>query len=107
FCVASAEQDHGSESPDFIRRAPTPNPGLTWILSNQEEDKMRNRIFGLIGVLWGGGIIVSGLVRGGSQGAGAYQLGQTAGFVFGGLLFVVGLFYLIRGSGKKTAPPKE
>ena len=26
-------QDHGSESPDFIRMAPTPNPGITWILS--------------------------------------------------------------------------
>ncbi len=24
----------GSESPDFIRKAPTPNPGLTWILSS-------------------------------------------------------------------------
>ena len=34
FCVASAEQDHGSESSDFIRRAPTPNPGLTGILSS-------------------------------------------------------------------------
>lgn len=25
--------DHGSESPDFDKRAPAPNPGLTWILS--------------------------------------------------------------------------
>ena len=33
---ATAEQDHGSESPDFIRMAPTPNPGLTWILSGME-----------------------------------------------------------------------
>jgi hypothetical protein len=30
--VVCATQDHGSESPDFIRMAPTPNPGLTWIL---------------------------------------------------------------------------
>ena len=32
--VVNATQDHGSESPDFIRMAPTPNPGLTWILSS-------------------------------------------------------------------------
>jgi hypothetical protein len=32
-CVASATHDHGFESPDFIRKTPTPNPGLTWILS--------------------------------------------------------------------------
>ncbi|MEQ1831031.1 MAG: hypothetical protein ABL921_34105, partial [Pirellula sp.] len=31
--VVSATRDHGFESPDSIRRAPTPNPGLTWILS--------------------------------------------------------------------------
>ncbi len=37
FCDAlcfSTEQDHRLESPDFIRMAPTPNPGLTWILSS-------------------------------------------------------------------------
>ncbi len=28
-----SSHDHGSESPDFIRMAPTPYPGLTWILS--------------------------------------------------------------------------
>ncbi|MBI3922143.1 MAG: hypothetical protein HY318_12050 [Armatimonadetes bacterium] len=60
---------------------------------------MRNRIFGLIGVLWGGVVILSRL-SGGAQGSGAYHSGQTAGLVFGGILFVVGLFYLIRGSGK-------
>ena len=27
-----ARQQLGFESPDFIRMAPTPNPGLTWIL---------------------------------------------------------------------------
>jgi len=35
-CVASATHDHGFESPDFIRKTPTPNPGLTWILSSQD-----------------------------------------------------------------------
>lgn len=32
FVRATAEQDHRSESRDFIRMAPTPNPGLTRIL---------------------------------------------------------------------------
>jgi hypothetical protein len=33
FLRATAEQDYGSESPDFIRMAPTPKPGTTWILA--------------------------------------------------------------------------
>ena len=33
-CVASTKHDHGFESPDFIRRTPTLNPILTWILSS-------------------------------------------------------------------------
>ncbi len=37
FLRAIAEQDHGSGSPDFIRMAPTPNPGLTWILYAIED----------------------------------------------------------------------
>jgi len=36
-CVASATHDHGFESPDFIRKTPTPNPGLTWILSSHQN----------------------------------------------------------------------
>ncbi|MFO0944228.1 MAG: hypothetical protein U0930_26260 [Pirellulales bacterium] len=48
--VVNATQDHGSESPDFIRMAPTPNPGLTWILSPTDSDAQtqsttQNRIF--------------------------------------------------------------
>ena len=39
--VVCATQDHGSESPDFIRMAPTPNPGLTWILSAFKDETMR------------------------------------------------------------------
>jgi hypothetical protein len=56
---------------------------------------VRNRIFGAIGVLWGGGILVSALLRGPS-GSGAYAQGQMVGYIFGGLLFLVGGYNLVR-----------
>lgn len=61
---------------------------------------MRNRIFGAIGVIWGGAILVFGLLKGGPESTGAYAQGQGIGFVFGAALFVVGLYYLIKGNGK-------
>jgi hypothetical protein len=62
---------------------------------------MRNRILGAIGVVWGGGILVSAFLRGGPAGSGAYATGNTAGIVVGAMLFIVGGYYLIRG-GKKA-----
>jgi len=63
---------------------------------------MRNRIFGGIGVIWGGAILVYSLMKGVPQGQGAYAAGQTGGMIFGGLLFVVGVYYLIKGGGSST-----
>ena len=60
---------------------------------------MRNRIFGGIGVLWGGAILVRALFVGGPQGTGAYRQGQTGALVFAALLVAVGAYYLIKGSG--------
>jgi hypothetical protein len=61
---------------------------------------MRNRILGAIGVLWGGLILLGRLVADRPvDGPGAYGAGQTAGLIFAVLLFVVGLFYLIKGGG--------
>jgi hypothetical protein len=62
---------------------------------------MRNRIFGAIGVVWGGLMLVSAFLRGGPQGSGAYAAGQTAGLVFAVLLVLVGAYYLI-GRGQQT-----
>jgi hypothetical protein len=62
---------------------------------------MRNRIFGAIGVVWGGLMLVSAFLRGGPQGSGAYAAGQTAGLVFAVLLVLVGAYYLIR-RGQQT-----
>jgi hypothetical protein len=67
---------------------------------------MRNRILGAIGVLWGGAILLGRLASGSAvEGAGAYGAGQAVGLVFAVLLLVVGLYYLVRGSG--SARPKS
>ena len=61
---------------------------------------MRNRIFGAIGVIWGGLMLVSAFLRGGPQGSGSYAAGQTAALVFAVLLVVVGGYYLLKGRQK-------
>jgi hypothetical protein len=63
---------------------------------------MRNRIFGAIGVIWGGLMLVSAFMRGGPQGSGAYHAGQTGALAFAALLVLVGGYYLLKG-GKKAA----
>jgi hypothetical protein len=65
---------------------------------------MRNRIFGAIGVLWGGAILIAFFIRGGLGGAGAYRIGQMIGLAFGALLFVVGLFYLVKTPQSRQVP---
>lgn len=61
---------------------------------------MRNRIVGGIGVLWGGGILVSTFMKGTPQGQSGYAQGQMLGIVFGALLFFVGLYYLVKSPVK-------
>ncbi len=63
---------------------------------------MRNRIFGAIGVLWGGAMLVSAFLRDRSQGSSAYEAGQTTALVFAVLLLAVGGYYLLKGRGKKS-----
>jgi hypothetical protein len=62
---------------------------------------LRNRIFGAIGVIWGGGMLYQGLTKGVS-GQGAYAAGQTAAYVLGALMLVVGGRYLLKGSGSRN-----
>ncbi|MEP6754816.1 MAG: hypothetical protein ABJA67_04880 [Chthonomonadales bacterium] len=58
----------------------------------------RNRIFGAIGVLWGGSMLVSKLLGGGAQNTnGAYAAGQSTALVFGAIMLLVGGYYLIKG----------
>jgi hypothetical protein len=58
---------------------------------------MRNLISGIIGLAWGGLILLGILLRGGLQGEGAYYAGQVCGLVTGVLFFFGGAVYLILG----------
>ena len=60
---------------------------------------MRNRVFGAIGVLWGGAILFRTYVAGAPAGTGAYRNGQITATIFAALLVIVGGYYLVRGSG--------
>jgi hypothetical protein len=62
---------------------------------------MRSRIFGGIGVVWGGAILIYALFTSGSQAQGAYGAGQMGGVIFGVVLFGVGLYYLVKGGSTK------
>jgi len=66
---------------------------------------MLTRILAIIATIWGGGVILSGLLGSGPEGGGAYVQGQGIGLLFGAVLFGVGVFYLIKG-GKKTTSRK-
>ena len=64
---------------------------------------MRNRIFGTIGLLWGGLILVRTFIVGGAEGTGAYRQGQIGAIVFAALLVLVGAYYLINGNGQSRS----
>lgn len=54
---------------------------------------MRNKIFGGIGILWGGAIVLRWLVTDtAAAGNAAYQSGQSGAVIFGALLLGVGLY---------------
>ena len=48
------------------------------------------KVLGIIGMIWGGGIVVSAFVRG-VPGAGAYSAGVVAGYLIGAVMFFAGL----------------
>ncbi len=57
---------------------------------------MRNRIFGAIGILWGGAIVVNWLLSSPAPASQAYQVGQFGGVLFGALVFLAGLYYIFK-----------
>jgi hypothetical protein len=61
---------------------------------------MRDKIFGAIGVIWGGAVLASAFLRSAPAGSAAYAAGNAAGIAFGALLFIVGGYFLLRGSKK-------
>jgi hypothetical protein len=58
---------------------------------------MRKLISGIVGLAWGGMILLYDLLNGGPQGEGAYHAGQMAGLITGILFFVLGAVYLVLG----------
>jgi hypothetical protein len=68
---------------------------------------MRNFIFGIIGILWGGLILVGYLVRGAPSGDGAYKAGTMVALVFGALLFLAGIYYTVDGVRSLQGGPKK
>jgi hypothetical protein len=63
---------------------------------------MRNRVVGAIGVLWGGGILVSTFINGLPKGDSAYATGNYAGIIFGVAMFIAGAYYLLKGGAAKV-----
>ena len=55
---------------------------------------MRNKIFGVIGILWGGGMLVSFVARGAPIGGGAYAAGTVIGLLIGVGMFLAGIHYV-------------
>src|SRR5689334_11472338 len=55
---------------------------------------MRNRVFGAIGVAWGGAILVWCLMAHEPMGRGAYGAGQIAGVLIAVLMLMCGLYTL-------------
>lgn len=60
---------------------------------------MRDRIIGAIGVMWGGFVLVSTLLRGPTAGLGASRF---AGLGLAVLFVVIGGYFLIRGGRKAS-----
>jgi hypothetical protein len=57
---------------------------------------MRDKIFGTIGLVWGGAIVLSTLVRGLPSPDTSYSAGQFGAFLFGLMLLGVGAWTLRR-----------
>lgn len=67
---------------------------------------MVTRILATIGAVWGGGILLSGILGRGPEISGDHAQGQAIGFLIGAVLFGVGVYFLLRG-GKKSTPHKR
>lgn len=69
---------------------------------------MRNRFFGLVGVVWGS-LILSRLFTQGieQRDDSAYMFGQYVGVGLGVLMFASGVYYLIRGDGRPKKKKEE
>lgn len=64
---------------------------------------MKYLILGIIGIVWGAGIIVNGMLNGNPQtGNQVYQTGQNTGLIFGAILIVAGILAIVKWKKDKT-----
>ena len=63
---------------------------------------MKNRLLGLIGILWGGFLLFNWLTGNVEQGEGVYHAGQAGAVLFGALFSVAGLYFLVKGDGREA-----
>lgn len=60
---------------------------------------MRNKIFGGIGIVWGGALLARWLMADAPvAGTAAYQSGQSGAVLFGAAMWVAGLYYFFKKS---------
>jgi len=57
---------------------------------------MKNKIFGGIGMVWGGLLVLNWILRGGPVGSSAYASGQFVGVILGALMAIIGAIYFFK-----------
>jgi hypothetical protein len=62
----------------------------------QKRRSNRERILAGIVTAWGGAVVLRGLFGTPPSGSESYNFGYSMGTVFGGILLIVGLYYLLR-----------
>jgi len=67
---------------------------------------MWDRIVGLVGVSWGGYVLVGAVLRAGREGTSAFGGSQISGLVLAVLFIIAGVYFLLRGAGKKGQPAR-
>ncbi len=53
---------------------------------------MKNKILSIIGILWGGAIVIRWLISGSGEGSGAFQAGQGFAAIFGVIILGISLY---------------
>jgi predicted transporter len=67
---------------------------------------MRNIILGAVGIVWGG-LLLLRLLLVGLQGSGAFYAGEVTAVIFGAVMFLAGIYYLVDGIRTVQADQKE
>jgi len=57
---------------------------------------MRNKIFGVVGMIWGAAVVVNSLFGPVPESSDAYHSGYSGAVVFGILMFITGAYYLVK-----------